>query len=392
MYLLIIFCLPVTNAQILNHKRHQSQNSQSNLILGVFYTIAAWKNKQRTKIDKNKEVLIKSCQETIRLKPNPVAFRCRNLSYFCILIHQKVQFMSVVVSQVSKVYGQQKALNNVSLSIQAGEIVGLLGPNGAGKSTLMKILSSYIPASSGTASIFGYDVQLQSVETRKHLGYLPENNPLYSDMYVREYLLFVGRIHQLGNQLMKRVDEMIHLTGLEIEMHKKIRMLSKGYKQRVGIAQALIHDPQVLILDEPTSGLDPNQLIEIRQLIKNIGQNKTVLLSTHIMQEVEALCSRVIIVNKGELVADDKMDKLSRQIAGNGLFVAFEQEVEAAALRKIPGVKGVIRQREGWLLEPQPGKDIRQEVAKWAVDQQLTIVSLSRNSLSMEESFHRLTL
>lgn len=300
--------------------------------------------------------------------------------------------MSVVVSQVSKVYGQQKALNNVSLSIQAGEIVGLLGPNGAGKSTLMKILSSYIPASSGTASIFGYDVQLQSVETRKHLGYLPENNPLYSDMYVREYLLFVGRIHQLGNQLMKRVDEMIHLTGLEIEMHKKIRMLSKGYKQRVGIAQALIHDPQVLILDEPTSGLDPNQLIEIRQLIKNIGQNKTVLLSTHIMQEVEALCSRVIIVNKGELVADDKMDKLSRQIAGNGLFVAFEQEVEAAALRKIPGVKGVIRQREGWLLEPQPGKDIRQEVAKWAVDQQLTIVSLSRNSLSMEESFHRLTL
>lgn len=299
--------------------------------------------------------------------------------------------MSVVVNQISKVYGQQKALNNVSLSIQAGEIVGLLGPNGAGKSTLMKILSSYIPASSGTASIMGYDVQLQSVESRKNLGYLPENNPLYSDMYVREYLLFVGRIHQLGNHLMKRVDEMIHLTGLEIEMHKKIRMLSKGYKQRVGIAQALIHDPQVLILDEPTSGLDPNQLIEIRQLIKNIGQNKTVLLSTHIMQEVEALCSRVIIVNKGELVADDNMDTLSRQIAGNGLFVAFEQEVEAAALRKIPGVKGVIRQGEGWQLEPQPGKDIRQEVAKWAVDQQLTIVSLRRNSLSMEESFHRLT-
>lgn len=299
--------------------------------------------------------------------------------------------MSVVVNQISKVYGQQKALNNVSLSIQAGEIVGLLGPNGAGKSTLMKILSSYIPSSSGTASIMGYDVQLQSVESRKNLGYLPENNPLYSDMYVREYLLFVGRIHQLGNHLMKRVDEMIHLTGLEIEMHKKIRMLSKGYKQRVGIAQALIHDPQVLILDEPTSGLDPNQLIEIRQLIKNIGQNKTVLLSTHIMQEVEALCSRVIIVNKGELVADDNMDTLSRQIAGNGLFVAFEQEVEAAALRKIPGVKGVIRQGEGWQLEPQPGKDIRQEVAKWAVDQQLTIVSLRRNSLSMEESFHRLT-
>ena len=364
------------------------------MILGVFYTIAAWKNKQRTKIDKNKEVLIKSCQATIRLKPNPDAFRCRNLSYFCILIHQKVQFMSVVVSQVSKVYGQQKALNNVSLSIQAGEIVGLLGPNGAGKSTLMKILSSYIPASSGTASIFGYDVHLQSVETRKHLGYLPENNPLYSDMYVREYLLFVGRIHQLGNQLMKRVDEMIHLTGLEIEMHKKIRMLSKGYKQRVGIAQALIHDPQVLILDEPTSGLDPNQLIEIRALIKSLSAHAMILFSSHILQEVAAISDRVLVLHQGKLVANQPIELLTQSSQAN-LLVQFQEDM-TDYLPLIQLKYKLLDQSDKHVLvieakEAQVLDQARQYLLALALEKGLHIERLQTQEASLEEIFKLLT-
>lgn len=213
--------------------------------------------------------------------------------------------MSISISNLTKVYGQQKALDNISLEINKGEIVGLLGPNGAGKSTMMKIITCFIPPSQGDISVCGYNIFDYSMEIRKKIGYLPEHNPLYLDMYVREFLSFIASIHKLGKEKKERVEYMIELTGLRKEVNKKIGALSKGYRQRVGIAQAMIHDPEVLILDEPTSGLDPNQLVEIRELIKNAGKDKTVLLSTHIMQEVEAVCGRTIIINNGRVVADD---------------------------------------------------------------------------------------
>lgn len=220
--------------------------------------------------------------------------------------------MSIIVKNLTKVYEKQKALNDVSLSIEDGEIVGLLGPNGAGKSTMMKILTCFIPPTSGDVKVCGYDIFDNPMEVRRSIGYLPEQNPLYYDMYVREFLLFVAGIHCIEKKLRReRVEEIIELTGLSKEVNKKIAALSKGYKQRVGIAQALIHDPEVLILDEPTTGLDPNQLVEIRNLIKQVGKTKTVLLSTHIMQEVEAVCSRVVIINNGRLVADDETKHLA---------------------------------------------------------------------------------
>ena len=213
--------------------------------------------------------------------------------------------MSIKVSNITKLYGEQKALYDITFEIKPGEIVGLLGPNGAGKSTLMKIISCFIPPTSGDVSVYGYDILEQSIEVRKKVGYLPENNPLYLDMYVREYLEFIAGIHKLGDKTKERIDLMIDITGLEIERKKKIGALSKGFRQRVGLAQAMIHDPEVLILDEPTSGLDPNQIVEIRKLISEIGKQKTVMLSTHIMQEVEAICHRAIIINKGIIVALD---------------------------------------------------------------------------------------
>lgn len=220
--------------------------------------------------------------------------------------------MSIIVKNLTKVYGKQKALNDVSLSIEDGEIVGLLGPNGAGKSTMMKILTCFIPPTSGDVKVCGYDIFDNPMDVRRSIGYLPEQNPLYYDMYVREFLLFVAGIHRIEKKLRReRVEEIIELTGLSKEVNKKIAALSKGYKQRVGIAQALIHNPEVLILDEPTTGLDPNQLVEIRTLIKEVGKTKTVLLSTHIMQEVEAVCSRVVIINNGRLVADDETKHLA---------------------------------------------------------------------------------
>jgi len=211
--------------------------------------------------------------------------------------------MSIVVEKVSKIYGQQRALNDVSFEIQRGEIVGFLGPNGAGKSTMMKIITCYIPPSSGKVKVCGHDVMEQSIEAKRCIGYLPEHNPLYTDMYVREYLSFVAGMYQIKN-VKARVEEMIETVGLQVEAHKKIETLSKGYRQRVGLAQALIHDPQVLVLDEPTSGLDPNQLAEIRNLIVSVGKTKTVMLSTHIMQEVEAMCDRAFIIDRGNIVAD----------------------------------------------------------------------------------------
>ncbi len=234
--------------------------------------------------------------------------------------------MSIVVSNITKEYGKQKALNKVSLSVSSGEIVGFLGPNGAGKSTLMKIICCYLPPSEGTIKVCGLDVMEQSMEVRKKVGYLPEHNPLYLDMYVKEYLEFVGRFYHLQN-LNKRVAEMVEMTGLTVEQNKKIGQLSKGYRQRVGLAQAIIHDPQVLILDEPTTGLDPNQLSEIRALIKELGKNKTVMLSTHIMQEVEAICERAIIINKGEIVADNSISDMVKK--GETLEKVFQELTKA---------------------------------------------------------------
>lgn len=301
--------------------------------------------------------------------------------------------MSVEVKNVSKVYGDQFALRQISLHIKKGEIVGLLGPNGAGKSTLMKILTCFIPPTMGRASVMGYDVQEQSLEVRRIVGYLPETNPLYTDMYIREYLLFVAGMYGLkGKSALRRIAELIEITGLEAEIHKKIGMLSKGYRQRVGLAQAMMHDPQVLILDEPTAGLDPNQLLEIRHLIRTLGLSKTVILSTHIMQEVEAVCDRVIIINQGSIVADDTTSNITK-ISGTELIeVEFSHETDLKALANIDGLKRARLVKDNvWQLEPIYGKDIRPALMRWASARNLTILSLKTISLSMEESFYQLT-
>ncbi|MFN6038747.1 MAG: ATP-binding cassette domain-containing protein, partial [Bacteroidota bacterium] len=239
--------------------------------------------------------------------------------------------MSIKVENISKIYGKQKALKNVSFEVNSGEIVGFLGPNGAGKSTMMKILTCYLPQSSGKASVCNFDVEKESMEVKKCVGYLPEHNPLYLEMYVKEYLAFVGGLHGL-KKINERVKEMISLTGLEIEQKKKIGALSKGYRQRVGLAQALIHDPKVLIMDEPTTGLDPNQLEEIRGLIKSVGKEKTVLLSTHIMQEVEAVCDRILIINHGEITADGKINELKKNNEKQNFIVQFDKELSKSSI------------------------------------------------------------
>src|SRR5580704_7213741 len=249
--------------------------------------------------------------------------------------------MSVSVQNITKIYGTQKALDDVSFNIQSGEIVGFLGPNGAGKSTMMKILTCFLPQTTGNASVFGFDVSEQSLEVRKNIGYLAEHNPLYLDMYVKEYLGFIAGLHHIPNAT-KRIAEMIEITGLTIEQKKKIGALSKGYRQRVGLAQALMHNPSVLIMDEPTSGLDPNQLQEIRNLIVNVGKEKTVILSTHIMQEVEAICGRVIIINKGKIVADKSTkDMKSMETNITVITVEFDKEPNREELKKIAGVDSI---------------------------------------------------
>ena len=302
--------------------------------------------------------------------------------------------MSISIQHITKKYGEQLALNDVTLSIDKG-IVGLLGPNGAGKSTLMKIITCFIPPTSGTVSVNGHDVMEQPMEVKRIVGYLPEHNPLYLDMYVREYLEFIAGIHQLkGETAKKRIKEMIEQTGLGIEAHKKIGALSKGYRQRVGLAQAMMHDPQVLILDEPTSGLDPNQLIDIRNLISELGKQKTVLLSTHIMQEVEAICQRAIIINKGVVVADDKIENLKQENnASNVVIVEFENEVTQSRLLSIPQVCKVQRVKDNhWILEPEGDVDIRANLMKWSVDNNIIIKTLQKEDLSIEEAFQRLTM
>ena len=300
--------------------------------------------------------------------------------------------MSIIVQNVTKQYDNQLALNDVSLTINKGEIVGLLGPNGAGKSTLMKIITCFIPPTKGTVSVEGYDIWEQSMEVRKRVGYLPEHNPLYLDMYVKEYLGFVAGIHHItGQEASKRIDEMIEMTGLGVEMHKKIGALSKGYRQRVGLAQAMIHNPSVLILDEPTSGLDPNQLIDIRRLIKDLGNEKTVLLSTHIMQEVEALCDKVIIINKGVVVANDNIENLTKE-SDNVLVVEFEGNVTMEMLRNLVGLKQAKAIKENhWILESKADLDIRQDLMRWAINNNVIIKSMQREETSIEECFQRLT-
>ncbi|MFM8596250.1 MAG: gliding motility-associated ABC transporter ATP-binding subunit GldA [Flavobacteriales bacterium] len=298
--------------------------------------------------------------------------------------------MSIEVKNLFKYYGEQAAVRDVSFSVKKGEIVAFLGPNGAGKSTTMKIMTGFIPSSEGEVFICGKKVDIDGLETRKLIGYLPENNPLYTDMYVREYLEFVGRIYKIKN-LKDRVSEMITAVGLDIEQHKKIGMLSKGYRQRVGLAQAIIHDPEVLILDEPTTGLDPNQLVEIRDLIRNIGKEKTVLLSTHIMQEVEAICDRVIIISKGQIVADDKASTLQQEIEHQTVYVEFDTAVTKAQLSKIPGVQKVEALDAGWLLETNTNQDLRKEVSKFAQQQSWLVLALRIEQKTLEEVFKELT-
>lgn len=299
--------------------------------------------------------------------------------------------MSIEVKHLSKYYGEQAAVNDISFSVGKGEIVGFLGPNGAGKSTTMKIITGFIPASEGIVNVCGMNIDEQSLETRRRIGYLPENNPLYLDMYVKEYLEFVAKIYKLDN-VRNRVQDMINLVGLDVEQKKKIGMLSKGYRQRVGLAQAIIHDPDVLILDEPTSGLDPNQLVDIRKLIKTIGKEKTVMLSTHIMQEVEAICDRVIIIKKGQIVADNSASELQYDAGLQVVYAEFDGAVSRNVLQKIPNVSKVQKVTDtSFLIESQGEGDLRKAIAVFAQQNNLLVITLRTEEKTLEEVFKELT-
>jgi len=299
--------------------------------------------------------------------------------------------MSIIVDNITKLYGQQKALNNVSFTVETGQIVGFLGPNGAGKSTMMKIITCYIPPTQGTVKVCGFDILDESIDVKKHIGYLPEHNPLYLDMYVKEFLEFVGGLYKINN-LKGRVAEMIELTGLQVEQKKKIGALSKGYRQRVGLAQAIIHDPKVLIMDEPTTGLDPNQLEEIRSLIKTLGKEKTVMLSTHIMQEVEAVCDKVIIINKGEIVANESTSTLQKSTSKQLYTVEFDKSISKNDLKKITGVTEVVQINENtWQISTAAEKDIRKEIFDFAVSNKLSVLTLNKEEQKLEDVFKQLT-
>jgi ABC-2 type transport system ATP-binding protein len=300
--------------------------------------------------------------------------------------------MSVKVQDLTKIYGEQRAIDSISFEAKKGEILGFLGPNGAGKTTTMKILTCFIPQSSGVAEVNGFDVEKNPLEVRRQVGYLPEHNPLYKDMYVREYLEFVAGVHKLDKKK-QRVAEMIERVGLSVEQAKPIGALSKGYRQRVGLAQAMLHDPSVLILDEPTTGLDPNQLVEIRRLIKDLGKEKTVIFSTHIMQEVQALCDRVMIINKGEIVANDTIDMLQNRIKGETLVtVEFSQSIDNQRLLKISNVKNVkILGDNKYQLASDMSKDIRAEIFRFAVDNNLTLLEMHKEVFSVADVFQELT-
>jgi ABC-2 type transport system ATP-binding protein len=297
--------------------------------------------------------------------------------------------MSIEVNNISKSYGAQKALENISFSIKKGEIVGFLGPNGAGKSTLMKILTTYIAADEGSASVNGFDVNSQSKAVQQSIGYLPEHNPLYLDLYVREYLAFNADVYKVPKY---RIEEVIQLTGLSAESHKKIGQLSKGFRQRVGLANALLHNPDVLILDEPTTGLDPNQLVEIRNVIKNVGKDKTVFLSTHIMQEVEAICDRVIIINNGKIVADKKLDNLISTEKEQVIEVEFDYKVEEQLIAKIENLTSFKNTHDMiWELTFNADKDMRPAVFDFANANGLKTLQLKQKNKNLEAVFREIT-
>ena len=301
--------------------------------------------------------------------------------------------MSLQVQNITKLYGSQRAVDNISFEVKAGEIVGFLGPNGAGKSTTMKIATTYIPPTSGTVTVAGYDVLSQPQEVKRCIGYLPEHNPLYLDMYVREYLTFVAKLYRVGPNLKAKVDEMIERCGLTLEANKNIEALSKGYRQRVGIAQALIHEPKVLILDEPTTGLDPNQILEIRKLIREVATNKTVIFSTHIMQEVQALCDRVILINKGKIVADDMLTSLmAGKQSTRAIIAEFESPVDRELLLRLPGVLTVepIEQHK-YRITSATTTDLRAEIFRLAAEKNLLLLGLRQEESSLEAIFQQLT-
>ena len=300
--------------------------------------------------------------------------------------------MSITISNLSKNYGSQKAVNDVSFSLHKNEIVGFLGPNGAGKYTTMKMITGYLEADGGKIIVCGIPVERSNILTRKKIGYLPEANPLYLEMYVREYLNFIADIHKVKSSK-KRVEEVIELVGLKSESHKKIKQLSKGYKQRVGLAATLVHDPEVLILDEPTTGLDPNQIIEIREVIKKLGKHKTILFSSHIMQEVEALCDRVIIINKGKIVADDNLTNLKKgNLEKQVVTVQFKENVNMQTLVSIEGVEGVTEGHENnFIIETTSAELLKKKIFEFSLQHQLNIISLNSENQSLEHIFKQLT-
>lgn len=300
--------------------------------------------------------------------------------------------MSVRVTELVKMYEVQRAVDGISFEARKGEVLGFLGPNGAGKTTTMKIITGYLPQTSGKVEVCGFDVSDKSLEARRRVGYLPEHNPLYKDMYVREYLRFTAGLHGV-TAIEKRVNEMIERTGLESHRQKQIGELSKGYRQRVGLAQAMLHDPEVLILDEPTSGLDPNQILEIRQLIRDLGKEKTVILSTHILGEVEAVCDRAVIINHGKLAADAPVEELKRQFTGQNLVtVEFSSAAEPAQLATIRGVDQVrAAGTNRWQLLSAMSTDVRPDIFRFAVDKNLVLLELHREVFSVEEVFRELT-
>ena len=299
--------------------------------------------------------------------------------------------MSISVKHLTKYYGEQAAVNNISFEAKDGEVLGFLGPNGAGKSTTMKIITGFIPASEGEVEVCGMNIKDQPMAVRQKIGYLPEHNPLYLDMYVKEYLSFIAQIYKVKNRK-NRIDEIIETVGLQKEQQKVIGALSKGYRQRVGLAQAIIHDPEVLILDEPTSGLDPNQLEDIRSLIKNIGKEKTVMLSTHIMQEVEAICERVIIINNGKIVANERASELQKNKSSNVLYVEFEGPVSRNQLVQIQLIQKVKEVTPNtFIIEAAAHVDVRKTIARYAQENQLLILTIRLEEKSLEEVFKQLT-
>ena len=301
--------------------------------------------------------------------------------------------MSVIVKNLTKIYGTQKAVDDISFTANEGEILGFLGPNGAGKSTTMKIATGFISATSGQVEVAGFDVNDQSLESRRNIGYLPEHNPLYLEMYVNEFLEFSGKVYGMPSKELKvKIKEVIDKCGLTVEQNKKISALSKGYRQRVGLAQALLHDPKVLILDEPTTGLDPNQILEIRKLIKEISKDKTLIFSTHIMQEVQALCDRVIIINKGKIIADKTLKELSAESGNKTYRIEFSEEIDTSVLSGISGVSNVeLNGSCQYKIETTSDKDIRSQIFKIASENDLPLVGLQEEAGSLEEVFHTLT-